>query len=510
MANPLFDGTLPVDFVVSPTQFNVINHTAPLSTSSTGGTVTIPGTITPPLVNTTQQTALYKMPVITGSPAPLPVPYTGLNIVALFPADILFNPDGGGGGGSGGGGGTGGGGATGGGGTGSTSTPSGGIPGNVSFIPMFRQFTNRAIIALGNGFPPQIFSDPLTLVNPATTAAIVSVTPDAFGVMTVVTATPHGLLASQVGGNVVISGVANTAYNFAGPTIQIVNSTTYKVMNFGTGGGAPSSGGTSVTTALPIINTFVPAYPVWAATENLIAGDVIVPLTQPSAAIYLVVTQGGQTGTVEPTWPTGGSASVGQTVRDGTVIYQVAGLLNSAAPAPPGAAHIEVYSGALWVLNTAPSNTASGLDGPCAIRMSSINQPNSWNPINQAFLDKDDGQEGMGLAKFTITAQGIPPEGSLIAFKNYSPYQIVGVFGANNFAIQAVSSDMGCTAPRTLQFVPGFGIMRYTHLGVAIFNGVKDEIISEQIRCRGGNHTRALSVGRCCAGWTMPHDSETR
>jgi len=147
-----------------------------------------------------------------------------------------------------------------------------------------------------------------------------------------------------------------------------------------------------------------------------------------------------------------------------------------------GAAHIIVYSGALWVFNTAVTDTTNGLDGPTSLRMSSIGNPNSWNPVNQAFLDKDDGSEGMGLAKFTITALGIPPEGSLVAFKNWTPYQIIGVFGASNLTIQAVSSDMGCIAPRTILFVPGFGIARYTHLGVAVFNGVKDELISEQIR----------------------------
>ena len=114
--------------------------------------------------------------------------------------------------------------------------------------------------------------------------------------------------------------------------------------------------------------------------------------------------------------------------------------------------------------------------------MSTIGNPNSWNPVNQAFLDRDDGTEGMGLAKFTITALGIPPEGSLVAFKNYVPYQIIGVFGASNFAIQPIASNMGCISPRTINFVPGFGIMRLTHLGVAVFNGVRDELISEQIR----------------------------
>jgi hypothetical protein len=114
--------------------------------------------------------------------------------------------------------------------------------------------------------------------------------------------------------------------------------------------------------------------------------------------------------------------------------------------------------------------------------MSNTNNPFGWNPVNQAFLDKDDGAEGMGMGKFTITAQGIPPEGSLICFKYRVPYQIIGVFGANNFGIQPVSSDMGCLAPRSIIFVPGYGLVRYCHLGIATFNGYRDEVISEQIR----------------------------
>ena len=114
--------------------------------------------------------------------------------------------------------------------------------------------------------------------------------------------------------------------------------------------------------------------------------------------------------------------------------------------------------------------------------MSDVNNLNSWNPINQAFLDKDDGTEGTGMASFTITAQGIPPEGSLVAYKNYSGYQIVGVFGSTNLTIQRIKSDLGCNAPRTLMFVPGFGIARFCHLGFAIFDGVEDKVISEEIR----------------------------
>jgi hypothetical protein len=482
-SNPDFDTQWKVTGVPSGTQFIAVHlnsYGGPVpgpGESTTGGTFNASGAL-PPSTDTTQQTALFKMPVIAGSPAVLPVSYNNSNIVALFPADPLGpNPDGGGGGGSGGGGGTGGGGATGGG-----STPSGGIPGNVSLIPQMVQFTNRMIIALGNGFPPQVFSDPTTLVNPATVEPISTVSVDAFGVVTVTVPAGHGIPTAAVGGNVTMTGVANPLYDYVGPTIAIVSSTVYNVRNLAAIGQAASTGGTSTTTALPIYNTFVPAFPQWAATALFDTGDVIQPVTQPSPAIYLTCTQGGTTGATEPTWPSGGLASIGQSVSSGTAIFQVTGLLNSAAPPPPGAAHIIVYGGALWVFDTSTTNTSSGLDGPCSLRQSSINNPNSWNPINQAFLDKDDGTEGMGLAKFTITAQGIPPEGSLVAFKNFQGYQIIGIFGASSFAIQAISSDMGCISPRTLLFVPGFGVSRMTHLGIATFNGVQDLLVSEQIR----------------------------
>jgi len=41
---------------------------------------------------------------------------------------------------------------------------------------------------------------------------------------------------------------------------------------------------------------------------------------------------------------------------------------------------------------------------------------------------------------------------------------------------------MGCLAPRSIVFVPGYGLMRYCHLGIAVFDGWKDQVVSEQIR----------------------------
>lgn len=435
-----------------------------MGTVGTGGTLT--GGASPPSFDSTVQTALYQMP--RGSS--IPVSYSDSNIVAYYPAaqNALGQvPTGG----------SGGGGTTGQGVIGpGTSTPSGGLQGLVGPLPQMKQFTNRVMIALGNGFAPQMFSDPTgTPVNPAFTGAItsVAVSNDEVTITTTATLTAQNL---PVGSNVVLN-MSDTTYNGASVVISVnTGAGTFVIRNIFNDGGA--STGTFTVSTTPIISTFTPAYPVWTASTAYAVGDIIVPLTQPTPNVYLTATQQGVSGTVEPAW----DSTIGDQFSDGSVIWTVAALLNSAAPPPPGAGHIEVYAGSLWVLNTSPTNTANGLDGPCALRMSNTNNPNAWNPVNQAFLDKDDGAEGMGLGKFTITAQGIPPEGSLIAFKYRVPYQIIGVFGANNFAIQPVSSDMGCLAPRSITFVPGYGLMRYSHLGIAVFNGFRDEVISEQIR----------------------------
>src|SRR5208282_683751 len=89
---------------------------------------------------------------------------------------------------------------------------------------------------------------------------------------------------------------------------------------------------------------------------------------------------------------------------------------------------------------------------------------------------------GTGLATFTIAESGITPTGSLVAFKDYSTYQIIGIFGSESFAIIQAQTDLGCIATDTIQFIPGFGIARLSHLGPAIFNGVRDQLFGEELR----------------------------
>lgn len=228
------------------------------------------------------------------------------------------------------------------------------------------------------------------------------------------------------------------------------------------------------TTVTPLGNTFTASFPAWVASTTLLLNSIIVP-TVSNGFLYKAI-QAGTTGTSQPAFP----LAVGATVADGTIIWQNAGTITT--PAPRGAAHAIVYAGSLWLWNTSPTTTTDLLDGPSVLKMSDVNNPNSWNPVNTAFVGKDDGQQGMGMATFTIAETGIPPEGSLVLFKEFSTYQVIGVFGSSTFAIQRAQTELGCIAPRTIKFVPGFGIMRLTHLGVAVFDGVRDRLISEEIR----------------------------
>lgn len=175
-------------------------------------------------------------------------------------------------------------------------------------------------------------------------------------------------------------------------------------------------------------------------------------------------------------------AQVNSRLPDSNVIWQNTGLTANSALAPRGARAAVVYAGSLWVLNTQLVTTADNADGPTALRMSELNNANSWNPINVAFLGKDDGTEGTALATFTIAESGITPTGSLVAFKDYSTYQIIGVFGSSDFQIIKAQTDMGCIADDTVQFIPGYGIGRLSHLGPALFDGVRDKLFGEEIR----------------------------
>lgn len=147
---------------------------------------------------------------------------------------------------------------------------------------------------------------------------------------------------------------------------------------------------------------------------------------------------------------------------------------------PPGAKHLAVHLGSLWAWNTAATTNAT--DGPSSLRCSAVNNPNSWPLENQTFLSNNDGQQGQGLGVFTIADTGISPQSVLVAFKDFSTYVVTGLFASVNFSIEKVKTDLGCIAPRSIQFLSSKGIIRLTHRGFAITDGIGDTLISEPIR----------------------------
>lgn len=253
------------------------------------------------------------------------------------------------------------------------------------------------------------------------------------------------------------------------PIPQIVQFNNQMILALGNGYPPQASNGVSM---FPLLNTFVASYPARTNATVQVVGDLMA-----LAGVLYKAIQGGTTAAAPPAFNT----VLNQSTADGTVIWISQGPVN-AVPAPRGAAHEIIYAGSLWVFNTSPTNTTDNFDGPSCLKMSDLNNPNSWNPLNVAFLDKDDGSQGMGLATYTIAESGIPPTGSLVAFKEFSTFQINGVFGASNFSIQRAQTDLGCVAPRSIQFVPGYGIVRMTHLGISMFDGVRDRLLSEEIR----------------------------
>lgn len=168
------------------------------------------------------------------------------------------------------------------------------------------------------------------------------------------------------------------------------------------------------------------------------------------------------------------------TYWDGTTFGSLTADTGAGEVVPPGANHIAVHRGFLWAWNTAATTNAT--DGPSSLRMSAFNNPNRWPLENQTFLDDGDGQQGQGLAGFTIAETGISPQGVLVAFKDFSTYTIAGFFGSADFNIDKAKTDMGCIAPRSIEFLASAGIMRLTHRGFALFDGVKDTLVSESIR----------------------------
>jgi hypothetical protein len=316
--------------------------------------------------------------------------------------------------------------------------------------------------ALANTSPQVTFTEVTAGVFPFTPPQPATLAPGSVGF----NAFPSIAGFSPYGG---ISGIA-------GPLPQLVQFASKSILILGNGyppqAYDPSTGPAGPVTALT--NIFTAAYPTWQPSVAWLTGSVVTD----GAGNYYVATQGGVSQTPgPPTW----APAKGAETADGSVIWTSQGLI-VASTAPRGAAHAVAYAGSLWLANTSPATTSDNIDGPTCLKMSDSNNPNSWNPVNTAFIGRDDGTQLTGLQPFTIAALGISPTGSLCVFKEFTTYQVIGVFGSSSFEIQPAQTNLGCIAARSIQFLPGFGVVRFSHLGFAVFDGINDRLISEDIR----------------------------
>jgi len=254
----------------------------------------------------------------------------------------------------------------------------------------------------------------------------------------------------------------------------------------------------------------------WQANHYYNVGDRIAAQdANGSLATFQVVnvTVGSNTGTMANATPIGGGGYSGQnhpafnsspdpggvvgtglTIHDNQLIWMLIKQTDTLAmeATPAGGAHIINHNDALWVFNTGPKTVttpgptgtnSSTTDGPNVLRMSEGGNPNSWPLSNLAFIGRDDGEQGTGMATFTVAEAGITPKSSLICFKEYSTFSIDGNFeDPSSFGLNQAKTDMGCLASRSIQFATGFGIIRFSHLGFALYDAMADRIISEEIR----------------------------
>lgn len=403
-----------------------------------------------------------------------------------------------------------------------------GLTGNVSGLNgnWAVSYISSTQFALVNSSSASSYSIPTVNI-----ASIASGTP-----MVVTTATNHGFTDGET---VTLAGLTGTvAFLNGGWTIGYLSPTTFSLLNSSSGasagaGGTAAAYSSATATNYVGVNTIgggtVPLSPIFItydpASQNIavfkLQGAPYDPvLLTPKATLYSgpikLVGQGiGLSTSGKPRFPQViNVGNVGFVLMGNDASPIILGNVNPSIqrngfsylsdyavtddkgnvtyPSQFGAAHGCYHLGRLWLFNTATSGgSASSLnDGPSVLRMS--DSPTTGGtffdfPDDQlTFLDRDDGTEGMGLASFTIAETGIAPTASIVAFKNFSAYTITGVLiitlSGPQFQISRVQTEMGCIAPRTIQFVSGFGVMRLSHLGVALFTGTRDQLISEEVR----------------------------
>jgi hypothetical protein len=215
---------------------------------------------------------------------------------------------------------------------------------------------------------------------------------------------------------------------------------------------------------------------IWESLATYPPGSLVVP--QSGNGYFYLASPGGIAGSSEPSF----STTPGSSTPDGVTGLAWINEGSITAEAPPGAMHAIYHEGSVWLGGVGLLTDTLTVTGSSAIWMSDLEDLQSYNPLNTTYIGREDGQRCTGLNSMSIAEFGIAPQSALVGFKEYSTYQLMGVFGSSNFAIAQAQTNMGCVAPRTALFMSGVGIIRMSHLGVAVFDGMRDRVISEEIR----------------------------
>ena len=264
-------------------------------------------------------------------------------------------------------------------------------------------------------------------------------------------------------------------YPNAGPVLSAVQFSNSLVFAFGLSVAPQLYNPVQSPDLRTIANTFQATtnYPPWINNAAYTVNNKIIAAPTGSSISYIFkCVHSGNAGASTPDWP----ATFNTQVGDGSVIWQNVGP--AGAEAPPGAAFVFNHLNSLWIWGTASTYVNTGpnanIDGPDALRMSTNGDPTSWDPTNQAFVGKGDGQEPTGGGSFSLLEVGIPATPQLVLFKTASTYSVVGAFP--NVTIAQIPDGVGCAAGNTVQLVPGIGMMRLSFFGVAAFNGTRDVV----------------------------------
>ena len=409
-------------------------------------------------------------------------------------------------------------------------SPYGGITGLAGPLPQVMQFAGKSILVLGNGYAPQSYdpaqgtSGAVTPLNntfqdsyPSWEASVSWTTDDQ---LTAANGKTNYYFTATQGG---VSGSSEPSWSFAKGTKTTDGSVIWtsqgpiiaSIAPIGAAHAIVYAGSLWLANTWPISTEFnswaestdyvtgdqiaVEEYGSWIKSTAYTTDEKIIVVNSGSATSYVfTATTGGTSGTSTPSW----HYTVGSTTTDGGVTWtcttanvasdlqgywiftaSVGGTSGSAAPTwnfTNGGTTTD--GGVTWTAATSTAALTAGIDGPSCLKMSESNNPNSWNPTNVAFIGKNDGTQITGIQPFTIAALGISPTGSLCIFKEFTTYQFIGVFGSTSYEIQPAQTNLGCIASRSIQFLPGFGVVRYSHLGFAMFDGINDRLISEDIR----------------------------